>query len=678
MLTRRHLIGGAAAIGLAFLSGGFWHGTPASCSQATTFLAAVTAQDTQHTISYKTLICGLVSDGVWAKLDDLWVERAAESATGLTSLVNPTHLLTNTNASFVANYGFVGNGTSAFLDSGFNPTTAISPNYTTASASAFAWSLESGDDPNGDGLLGQDTGSQGRLDIYPGLTSFSGRLNSTSEASGTYTVGNAAGLWLMSRLTSAGWYIYQNGNLLLSPMSGNNSETNANIVFLKTKSDFFTGGIAASGFGAGLTSQDISNLYARLSTYMQAIVPTITSATSHTQVGSGSTAPTITANTTANGSIPNNTNVSLAQAESAVVVRIEANWQQIEGSGGGSYTWTALDPVVAAFNAAGIQCIIGIEYGNTNYMATSFTFPTTSPEITAYTNFAVAVAHRYKPGGAGNATGVANIYEVWNEPNLNYATAGSPDGNAYATLLISAAAGIKGESGTAKVITGGLSAGAGIAPNTFIATVAGVSNVFNNVDGIGFHPYTTLPPETAVASTAAFYSAANSAKPIWWDEWGYPTDYVNNSQTTKGIYAARVLLSAAISGVPIAAWYNLVDNGANQSVESNTYGLNSSAYSPHPAATAYAAIASAMAGCTAYTVQYYTNFTAYLASFTNASGRNAVIWAADLPFQYTYNTTGYSSFTVKDVFGNSVTYTTSGSNITFPVGAPPVIVSLKT
>ena len=47
------------------------------CSQATAYLARATGEVT-HAADLTTLICGLVTDGVWSKLDALYVLGAAE------------------------------------------------------------------------------------------------------------------------------------------------------------------------------------------------------------------------------------------------------------------------------------------------------------------------------------------------------------------------------------------------------------------------------------------------------------------------------------------------------------------------------------------------------------------------------------------------------------------------
>ena len=91
-----------------------------------------------------TLIDGLVSDGVWAKLDALYVLAQQNQTDAMLNLVGTSYGLTSgllrpgpralTFAPYVGFSGFVSG-----LDTGFNPTTAPSPHYVQNSASYGVW-----------------------------------------------------------------------------------------------------------------------------------------------------------------------------------------------------------------------------------------------------------------------------------------------------------------------------------------------------------------------------------------------------------------------------------------------------------------------------------------------------------------------------------------------------------
>ena len=108
------------------------------CSQATAYLARAPGETT-HAADLTTMICGLVTDGVWPKLDGLWVFAQQTAADSLLNLVGTNYGLTNVGgAAFTSFRGYTFTATT-YLDTGFNAATATSPNFTQNSASFGVW-----------------------------------------------------------------------------------------------------------------------------------------------------------------------------------------------------------------------------------------------------------------------------------------------------------------------------------------------------------------------------------------------------------------------------------------------------------------------------------------------------------------------------------------------------------
>lgn len=374
---------------------------------------------------------------------------------------------------------------------------------------------------------------------------------------------------------------------------------------------------------------------------------------------------------------PDSTNVALAQAAGATVMRTDANWQSIEGTPG-TYDFSGLDPTVNAFRTAGFTVDLMLGYGNTNYTGGYYDAPTTTATRTAFDNFVTAVANHYGSSGF--------IYEIWNEPNLDWDWLPSPNASAYATLLTSSSAAIQAAKPGATVIGAGTSPGPGITPATFVAGVASAGGFTSNVAGISYHPYNSTYPEQEITDAAAIAAAEGGAgKPIYNTEWGYEQDWVNYSQDTLAVYAARTLLSSIVSGVKSMDWYDLIDDFAGPTNASN-FGLNDFNFNPLPAAGAYDTIASLMAEATSYNIISHPSANIYEIIFHKSSGSARVVWtyntfdygAFGMAYSYTDNIGSYSALTVKDVFGNNVPYTVSGDNITFDLSnaAGPVILTV--
>lgn len=83
------------------------HVPPADAPQTIAFLARTSGLDATHIAAYKALINGLVADGVWPKLDALWVDATQDSATAVLNLKSASHTATlEGGISFAADVGF--------------------------------------------------------------------------------------------------------------------------------------------------------------------------------------------------------------------------------------------------------------------------------------------------------------------------------------------------------------------------------------------------------------------------------------------------------------------------------------------------------------------------------------------------------------------------------------------
>lgn len=107
--------------------------------EATQFFARITDPGTTRKNLYAAMIDGLVSDGVWAKQDGLYILAADISANSLVNLKSSSFNLTGvngTNRTFTADQGWVSTGSQ--LDSGYIPSTS-GGNMTQNSAHTFSY-----------------------------------------------------------------------------------------------------------------------------------------------------------------------------------------------------------------------------------------------------------------------------------------------------------------------------------------------------------------------------------------------------------------------------------------------------------------------------------------------------------------------------------------------------------
>jgi hypothetical protein len=249
-------------------------GGSGGCSQATAFLARVSVDGT-HQSAYTTLICSLVTSGVWSKLDILYIFATQNSTAGLTNLTSGTYSATATGTpTFTTNQGFT-TGTNKWIDTGFNLSTGT--NFTQNSASFGVWNLTSGSSYSA--ALQAATAYGGLNYLRPNDADYDGSASAqvnasaaTSSNPGTVTTG--AGLDLAIRPDSTQYQIWQNTTELVDFLRGSAPPDNAD---LETAGDNTAGNntgayqLAAIFAGAALSSSDVSNFYSAMHTYMQTI-----------------------------------------------------------------------------------------------------------------------------------------------------------------------------------------------------------------------------------------------------------------------------------------------------------------------------------------------------------------------------------------------------------------------
>jgi hypothetical protein len=251
------------------------------CSQYTSFIGRVSV-DSAHQTDYQNLICGLVTDGVWSKLDLLYVFATQNSSAALDNLISSSFTATASNApTFAADTGYAGNGSSAYIDSNYNVSTQAT-NFTQNSSSLFAWSTEAGAD-NGTAVGNAATCNYG-LNITPYSYSATAALTLDSNLGiswsnpGPYG-SSGAGFYTGSRTSSTQVDLYQNStDVAASSSNASIAPPSADITFLTTGGScgsYFSGNLGAAGVGGGLTSTDVSNLYARLHTFLHAVNATL-------------------------------------------------------------------------------------------------------------------------------------------------------------------------------------------------------------------------------------------------------------------------------------------------------------------------------------------------------------------------------------------------------------------
>lgn len=242
------------------------------CAEATNFIARTSGLDATHQSRYTTLICGLVTDGVFAKLDALYIFTTDTTTNALLNLVqNSFNGAVTGTLTFTANVGYTGDAATGFIDSGFNALTG--GQYTQNSASYGTYILSSRSADQIWASMGYDNVAASR--IFPlifGTVRYG--VNGTAGVLGLVNT-NAQGFWYGVRNgSSTTSIIYKNGSAFSTDADVSTTRDSLNIYIFASNeagASFFTGDQMSAAFiGGALSATDASNLSLRINAYMTA------------------------------------------------------------------------------------------------------------------------------------------------------------------------------------------------------------------------------------------------------------------------------------------------------------------------------------------------------------------------------------------------------------------------
>ena len=184
----------------------------------------------------------------------------------------------------------------------------------------------------------------------------------------------------------------------------------------------------------------------------------------------------------------------------ATALRMQAGWARCDPRGDGAYEWAWLDAAVDGALAAGVQPWLQLSFGNGavpggGEASVGSPLPAGAAALAAWSAWARALVARYEPRGI-------NVYEIWNEPNIQHISAAN-----YTDFALLTAAAVRAVAPAARLRVG-VVAGADAAYAAAIAArVArappGSAALF---DEFSYHPYVYNPdsayPEVAEVRAA--------------------------------------------------------------------------------------------------------------------------------------------------------------------------------
>lgn len=264
-------------------------------------------------------------------------------------------------------------------------------------------------------------------------------------------------------------------------------------------------------------------------------------------------------------------------------VRVDLLWRQVERNG--RYRFQPYDRLLSALQSRGLGALWILDYGHPLHGGDP---PRQPDSVAAFARYAEAAALHFK--------GSNSRFEIWNEPDTARFWPPKPDAREYAVLLAAATAAMRRVDPEARIASGGTS---GVDAAFLRAIFDAVQDPKWNVAAV--HPYRRLAPETFAPDLSAFRQFLSVAGfpqfEVWDTEWGYASyDYFSRNLRGDGhssegrhrqaVLAIREALTAWALGVPVAAWYDLRDDGDDPRNPEHNYGLLDSRGMDKPAMSA--------------------------------------------------------------------------------------------
>lgn len=235
---------------------------------AVTYFAAMSSQpDGTRKRLLNELIVGLKTDGVWPLLDWLSIMAAHDAQAARINAKNPAQVATEAVApTFTTDRGYTGNGSTQYLDTGVNPSTAGGL-FSQNSAHMGVWT-----GTNVTNGLEFDVGNaRSRINPRSGGNFVCGG-NASSGDTSALPVATSIGHTAWYRNNSADFRTFKNGAFVETETRTSEALTNANVRICDTDgSTFSTRRIQAVHWGGAPSDANVLAIYNRLNTYMTAV-----------------------------------------------------------------------------------------------------------------------------------------------------------------------------------------------------------------------------------------------------------------------------------------------------------------------------------------------------------------------------------------------------------------------
>ncbi len=318
-------------------------------------------------------------------------------------------------------------------------------------------------------------------------------------------------------------------------------------------------------------------------------------------------------------------------------VRMDFDWQSIEQTKG-VYTWDAYDELTSNLEKRGLGAIYILDYSNPFYedlvtpenplpWETQKTpaSPQHKESIDAYARWSAAAALHYK--------GKNIVWDIWNEPNINFWKP-KPDVAQYSALALATCKAVKEAVPEAVIIGPSTSEIALPFLESFVS-----SGILDYLDAVSVHPYRdySKSPETVLDEYKKLQGLIERNTPqnrknipILCSEWGYTSSTKGISLETQAEYIVRMQLVNVLAGIPVSIWYDWKNDGVDTNDWGQNFGTVTNDLNPKPSYNAVRLLNLQMDGYTFVQRLGLSNDNDYVLLFKNDKGKyKLAAWTAE-------------------------------------------------
>jgi hypothetical protein len=281
--------------------------------------------------------------------------------------------------------------------------------------------------------------------------------------------------------------------------------------------------------------------------------------------------------------------LDLIAAAGIKFIRMDFGWGGTERIKG-EYRWKDYDELTENLEKRGLGAVYILDYSNELYEKSAS--PQHPESVAAFARWAGAAARHFQ--------GRRIVWEIWNEPNIDFWKP-KPDVSQYIALALATCKSVRESDPQATIMAPASSE----FPWAFLEDMF-KAGLLDSLDAVSVHPYRdySRPPETACDDYSKLRSlierhAPPSKKhmPIISGEWGYATHEKGVSLETQAAFIVRQQLVNLWRGVPLSIWYDWKNDGDNAAYNEHNFGTVYPDLRPKPSYEALRTMTRELSGC---------------------------------------------------------------------------------